>query len=124
MIDLNTLRPEVRMALEVCDRDLPETWHSQTTQWGVIRAELLRLNGGLNAERLGHETYIAKYTAMRERAERAEAELAVIRERLEGAPQADVKEVHIGVRYGKILETMPAKWIGKRVRLVVEDSDG
>lgn len=92
MIDLNTLRPEVRMALEVCDRDLPETWHSQTTQWGVIRAELLRLENENTYIRGIIKDLRAAATEQRVRAVDAEAELAALKARIAGA-QVEVRPI-------------------------------
>lgn len=81
--DLDTLRPEVREALnrqdrqEKCDEYCPVCADRKT-----IRAELLRLVGDLNAACLSRDTFEAKYQCMRERAERAEAELAAIKARI------------------------------------------
>lgn len=80
MADLDTLRPEVRAAMEAMDADV------QTREWLCIRAELLRLamieTDALIALDCEHD-----WQAEHERAEKAEAELAATTEatRLERA---------------------------------------
>lgn len=77
--------------------------------------ELLRLVGDLNATRLSIETFEAKYRCMRERAERAEAELAALKTRIFEGIVLDVDDLALGHA------GLPSEWRGKRVRLVVEE---
>ena len=85
--ELDNLRPEVRRANSfldsmACSEDERAAVHT-------IRAELLRLVGDLNAACLSRDTFEAKYQCMRERAERAEAELAAIKAEIAEAPWVD-----------------------------------
>ena len=123
MIDLNTLRPEVRMALEVCDRDLPETWHSQTTQWGVIRAELLRLENENTYIRGIIKDLRAAATEQRVRAVDAEAELAALKARIAESHVVVMSGHRICADTQEELALLGAAWICgvRRVRLVVEE---
>jgi len=68
--ELAGLSAEVREAVSYLFA-VPECHQAIST----IHAGLLRLVGECNCQRLEAETYTAKYQAMRERAERAEAEL-------------------------------------------------
>lgn len=64
----------------------------------------------------------ARAAEQRERAEKAEAELAALRARISASPYETFVCRYIGTQHA-YLETSFAKpeWIGKRVRLLVED---
>lgn len=111
--ELEKLRPEVRKAVQELDgKAYPG---SQThTRWQTIRAELLRLamieTDALIALDCEHD-----WQVMRERAERAEAELAALKARIFQGIILDVDDLargHAG---------LPSEWRGKRVLLVVEE---
>lgn len=80
MADRDTLRPEVREAIGyfACSPYSAEDREKAR----VIHAELLRLAGNYNVANLLAQTWEAKYWAMRERAEKAEAELAALKARI------------------------------------------
>jgi hypothetical protein len=78
MADLDTLRPEVREALAIMDRDCPETIDWQRTAWGIIRAELLRLTRERDHARQMHADRDEELQDALGRAENAEAELAAL----------------------------------------------
>jgi hypothetical protein len=100
----------------------PQCNHDLADEVAIIRAELLRLIGECNSERLRADTYTAKYQAMRERAEREESELAELKRKIAEAPVADVR------RRAKMAAVdcggLPIEWDGKRVALLPLDDGG
>lgn len=137
MADLDTLRPEVREAWQriVADEQRPEDFE-------CVQAELLRLSGSLTAR----QTIDAISRAEAAEAELAEAqntiaaqqdtmgalkrklalavgELAALKARIEGGIDMGYPvECSVGSRRGRIINPFtPPKWIGKHVRLVVEE---
>lgn len=58
---------------------------------------------------------IQRIAQLRDSSERAEDELAKLRQRIDGAPIADADDLSRGV------VAVPREWIGKRVRLVEDD---
>lgn len=128
MTDLDTLRPEVRKAVQELDgKAYPG---SRTHEhWLTIRDELLRL--ACECAMIPRAQLLANFAAANERAEKAEAELAALKARIAVAPVVTCPKtlVHAGnTMQTEFLEytheCIPGgcnRWAGKRVRLVVEE---
>ena len=107
MTDLDTLRPEVKLAIEWLQRFVVcnpvssiETWteYSELASGVVetVRAELLRLaadNCGMHKALCEHDELCEQLTAMRLRAEKSEAELEALKARMKPCAQVVGGEV-------------------------------
>ena len=116
--ELDKLRPDVREAVDAFDIGARIGMTFGNKGWNIIRAELLRL-AGVEAQ-LGEVCSIwtrDKESAVRflDRAEKAEAELAALKTRIEEAPVVTINDSGhiIGDGYVPSLR-------GKHARLVVE----
>ena len=150
MTDLDTLRPEVRSALgamvraDVCRDSVP------TDAFDIIRAELLRLAGECatlselldsarmdridefrHANKVEAELAAAQNTinaqqdtmgALKQKLALSEGELAALKAKIEAAPLTTFRSAMVGTPHAWVEEKFACpEWIGKRVRLVVEE---
>ena len=128
MTDLDTLRPEVREAVNVFDT------LGTNRPWRVIRAELLRLakeNADLlSTIELDEQVWVQRDETMHrwiERSRNAEAELAALKARIAEAPIAQVRRILMwpesDVWTSKIEPScaLPKEWDNTRIHLVVEE---
>jgi|SRR5690348_4538841 len=125
--ELENLRPEVREALAICEIWLPDSDDDgYTNAWYTIRAELLRLtdeNAQLRDVLADRDMDREMAAQANKRAAHAEAELAAVRARIaEGVYMGYPVECYVGNRCGRLTNPFtPAEWIGKRVRLLVDE---
>ncbi len=123
MNDLDTLRPEVREALDRLVYFLTGT-HNHNDFY-TIRAELLRLAGIEAYFELHAPPTPAEWHAANERAEKAEAELAALKARIAEAPvyEIPVTKPRTETGWAGVVESVKnlEALRGKRVLLVVEE---
>ena len=122
--DLDTLRPEVRGAVEYCDGIFDD---ADNGEWATIRAELLRLADSNATLDQALSKHVFRCTELQQRAEKSEAELTAIKAKIAEAPTAQlidqgraVQQWCVRATDGSLLALPPAL-SGKRVRLVVEE---
>lgn len=119
MADLDALRPEVQEAVDAFDIGARMGMTFGNKGWNIIRAELLRLADENKRMRGIIETLDIEG---HRRAEKAEAELAALRAKIEGAPLTTFRRAMLGTPHAWVEEKFACpEWIGKCVRLVVEE---
>ena len=126
--ELDTLRPEVREAINDIDSRLPDDYW-----WTTVSTELRRLAdecATLKAQSIHPRAQLLIMLGhANDRAERAEAELAALKARIAEAPAAVVQVAPGAVKasfhgyacFEYAAENLQSKLRGKRVRLVVEE---
>ena len=112
---LDTLRPEVRRAIESLDVRADEDW----SEYFIIRGELLRLAG--ECAMIPRAQLLANFAAANERAEKAEAELAALKARIADGWLCGVSNDACPGNFDAAIYCLPSRFRGKRVRLVVEE---
>lgn len=114
MNDLETLRPEVREAINRQDRQKKcDEYCPVCEDRATIRAELLRLARYNDALRSKCNVIMSGSTQHLGRAERAEAELAALKARIAGSCRADGQRVFdllgLPIEYGGTLALVPVE---------------